>query len=63
LYYKRYQPIFEKNASVLEYGLHCANVATRELALRGIGEEKAKADVRRYNKKCIYARKMSDILF
>ena len=47
-----------------EYGLHDANVATRELALCVwfcVGY-KAKADVRRYYKKCTYASKTSNFI-
>ena len=51
------QPIFENNVSGLEYLPHSANVATRELALRSQYQHKAKADVRRYYKKCKYATK------
>ena len=51
---------FADVARDLKYGLHFANVATRELALvKGVENGQAKADVRSYYKKCIHARKMN----
>ena len=50
--YNKAKPYFLINsASALEYGLHRANVATRELAMSGLLSGLiAKADVRKYKK-------------
>ena len=51
-WYNKAKPYFLINsASALEYGLHCAKVSTRELAMSGLLSGLiAKADVRIYNK-------------
>ena len=54
---------FADVARDLKYGLHFANVATRELALaKGVENGQAKADVRRYYKKCTYASKVKKFI-
>lgn len=51
---------FANILSTLAYGLHFANVATRELAMaKSVGNGQAKADVRRYNFFLTYARKIA----